>query len=305
MLLLLMLIISFFGLTLIRISFFEFIKPVAEKTHLFCISRLPEKSAYLPELKALVCAQDFSTLDYSQIYITSGLIHLFVVSGAHLVLIETLLCKIPAPLKLPRIIQLIVLFTYGLACNLNAPITRSLLSIFLTELLRRKKSHWPWHIKIFTVGLLALIFNYQWITSLSLQMSWIAAFLVRLNSSQFSYRSLLFRQSLFFAALFPTLVFFQIPSATTILLNLFLGPALELILFPAGLLTFFFSFAYPLFDYLILCFRWILLQTEVDFHLQIESLPPQLVIWNWIIILSLHFIFHLQQLNLKRSSKND
>ncbi|WP_158320354.1 ComEC/Rec2 family competence protein [Pseudobdellovibrio exovorus] len=305
-----MLIISFVGLSLIRVSFFEIIKPVAEKTHLLCINKLPQKASFLPELKALVCAEDFSTLAHSQIYITTGLIHLFVVSGAHLILIETLFDKLfsrvpqsaqPASLY----IKLALLALYSLACGLNPPITRSLISIFLTVYLLNKHIHWPWHFKVFAVGLLTLIFNHQWITSLSLQLSWLAAFTVRLGSSYFTTASPFFRQSLFFIILFPTIVFFQVPSLSTIFLNIILSPALEFLLFPLGLLVLIFNFLYPLFDFLILIFRKILEASEVDYRHQFYELPSYLVLCNWLLICSLHVLFHVLNIRTKRKSIND
>jgi|GEM_PF-2561998 len=298
MVLLSLLIISLLTLSLIRFSVHEFFTPLAERAHLFCINSLPDSAISIAELKALVCAENFSSLSNSQFYISSGLIHLFVVSGAHLVLIETILNKI----NCHQMLIFIILVGYGFACDLNAPVTRCLIAFCLNFYLIRKNILWPAHFKLLIIGATTLSFNYSWITSLSLQMSWIAAFLVVLSETFFKQNSPLFKQSLFFITLLPTVIFFQIPSPVVILLNLVLAPVLEFILFPLGLLVLFFNFLSPLFDFLISIFGSILQNLELDYKIQIADLPPNLVFYNWCLILSLHSVFHLIHINKKRGS---
>ena len=296
MVLLSVLIISLLIISLFRFSVHEILAPVAKTAHLFCLNNLPDSSLSIAELKALVCAENFTNLSDSQFYISSGLIHLFVVSGAHLVLIENLLNKITSS----RFLVFIVLIIYGFACGLNAPIVRCLIAFTLNLYLIEKNIHWPAHFKLLIIGSISLSFNYNWITSLSLQMSWIAAFLVVLGNNFFKDNSSFFKQSLFFITLLPTLVFFQIPSPVVILTNLVLAPILEFILFPLGLLVLFFNFLSPLFDFLILSFRLILQKLELDFQIQTTELPANLVFFNWCLILTLHAVFHLVYVNKKR-----
>lgn len=284
-----LLIISLLMLSLIRFSVHEILAPVAEKAHLFCLKNLPENSSSIVELKALVCAHNFSNLGDSKFYISSGLIHLFVVSGAHLILIEILLKKF----NIGQTLIFITLIIYGFSCDLNAPVTRCLIAFTLNLYLSTKNIRWPAHFKLLIIGTLTLSFNYNWISSLSLQMSWIAAFLVVLGEHFYKESSLLFKQSLFFITLLPTVVFFQIPSPVVILLNIFLAPVLEFILFPLGLLVWFLNFLHPLFDFLILIFKSVLLNLELDFQIQTKNPPSDLVFYNWCLILSLHSIFHL------------
>ena len=292
-----MLIISLLFLSHVRLSVFEFATPISLYSHLLCLDQLPKTSHALPELRALVCAENFPSLSAAQLYITSGLIHLFVVSGAHLILLEKILQTFLKPQWL-----ILVLLVYALACGLSPPVTRSLIAFTLGALLIRKNIKWPPHLKILVTGLLTLLFNFQWIVSFSLQMSWIAAFLVSAAAFFFSDRSILFRQSLFFAALLPTIVFFQIPGPSSILLNIFFAPVLELLLFPLGLLVGFFNFLHPLFDKLILLLKVTLQKLELDYQIQTRELPSQLIYFNWALILLLHAFFHI--LFIYRNKKN-
>lgn len=295
-----LLIISLIAVSIFRFSVHEIFSDVTKKSHQFCISNLPEHSASIAELKALVCAENFSNLNDSQLYISSGLIHLFVVSGAHLIVIEAFLLKISHRYKLPGYVILLALTLYALACGLNAPVVRCLVAFALGYYLERKNIYWPAHLKLIVIGISTLVFNYHWVSSLSLQMSWIAAFLVALGTHFFKNYGLIFKQSLFYFALLPSITFFQVPSPVVILFNVLLAPVLELVLFPLGLLVWFFNFLHPVFDHLIGIFKLIILKFEVEFHIPTESFPLQLVFYNWAFILLLHGICHIVYVYQKR-----
>lgn len=294
----LLLLFSLLMLSLVRISVHEILAPAAEKAHFFCISHLPQNAAAISELKALVCAENFTTLVTSHLYISSGLIHLFVVSGAHLLLLEKLLthAKVPPP------IMISIMILYGFACNLNAPVVRCLIAFLLAAFLAEKNIKWPPHFRLLIVGTLALSINFNWITSFSLQMSWIATFLLMLGEKLFCDSSAIFKQSLFFVTLLPTLVFFQIPSPMTILLNVILAPLLEFILFPLALITWFAPGTHPFFDFSILLFKNFLSFLELDFQIQPYEIPGSLIIFNWGLILSLHAGFHLRHVHESRKT---
>jgi predicted membrane metal-binding protein len=296
-----LLIISLLTASIIRFSAIELFSDVAKKSHDFCILNLPKNSEAYAELKALVCAESFSNLSDSQLYISSGLIHLFVVSGAHFILIESALMKLSKYFKIRPSFILIVLCIYALACGLNAPVVRCLIAFALSQYLQSKNIFWPAHFKLLIIGTLTLCFNYQWISSLGLQMSWIAAFIVMLTGHFFKNTSLLLKQGLFYVALLPSIVFFQVPSPTVILFNILLAPILELLLFPLGILVWFFNFLHPLFDFLIFIFKLLIKKFEIDFQFQNEAIPSTLVFYNWLFIFALHALFHIIYINQKRS----
>lgn len=288
MILILLLIISLLFSVLIRISFFEFVEAISLYMHNTCLHQLPVNAAAAAELRALVCAENFSTLADSGLYVSSGLIHLFVVSGAHLLLLEKMLSNFVGTKTL-----LLFLTAYALACGMNPPVTRSLFAFALGAWLSSKNIKWPPHLKILLVGLCTLLFNSEWILSFSLQLSWLAAFLVSACVAFFSGSTPLFRQFLFFVAMLPTLVFFQVPRPLVILLNLFFAPLLELVLFPLGLLVAAFNFLHPIFDSIILILRLTLQKMELDPQLQLRDLPGWLITFNWGLILLLHMVSHL------------
>ena len=156
--------------------------------------------------------------------------------------------------------------------------------------------------KILVTGFLTLMFNFQWVLSFSLQMSWIAAFLVSICSVFFTERSVFFKQSLFFISLFPTLIFFQIPSPTSILLNICFAGILEMLLFPLALLVWFFNFLFPVFDSLIGLFKAVLQKLELEFQIQTQDMPLSLLLFNWGLIFFLHVLFHLLYVRNRRAA---
>lgn len=293
-----MLIISLLFFWLFRISVFEFAAPVTLYTHHLCLDRIPAASIAAAELRALVCAENFATLAGSGLYISAGLIHLFVVSGAHLMLIEKMLSPLISSGAL-----LLLLCAYALACGLNPPVTRALIAFAIGAWLNTKNIKWPGHLKILVAGLCTLLFHFEWILSFSLQLSWVAAFLVSAFAAHFSSGTPLFKQWLFFISMFPTLMFFQVPGLTGILLNLFFAPVLELVLFPMALLVAVFNFLHPLFDLLIGALRQLLQLLELKNQLQTEEIPPGLVVFNWALILALHALAHVLFIRMKRSSR--
>lgn len=293
MLLFALLIISLLMFSLVRFSSLQLVFILSNKAHQLCLDGLPKNSTALVELKALVCAENFSNLNDSKYYLSSGLIHLFVVSGAHLIVIENLLTLGSYFFKLSSRFTLSLLLIYAFACGLNAPVVRCLIAFALNVYLKNKNIHWPLHLKLLIVGTLTLCFNFPWISSLSLQMSWIAAFMAALALNHFKSNSVLIKQSLFYFSLLPTVIFFQIPSFIVILLNLFLAPVLEFLLFPLALGVWFFNFLHPIFDFLILFLKFTLRKFELDFQIQLENSPEYLIHFNWLFIFILHGVFHV------------
>ncbi len=230
---------------------------------------------------------------------TSGLIHLFVVSGAHLLVLQKIYNRLSSGRS--QKIFFIVLFIYGGACQFNSPVTRSMLAIYLMAYLTAKHLFWPKHFCLLLCGLLTLLIEPKWLQSISLQLSWLAAFVVMANQELFRERSFLFKQSLYFFALLPILIYMQIPSPLVILMNIFFTPILEFLLFPLGLLVWFFPRLHPVFDYLIDFFKWLLTKVNLHWQFQPETAPTSLIIINWALIFTLHFSFHLIWMNKKRN----
>lgn len=285
----------------VRFSVHSILQPVILFFHHGCLERLPVASLSLPELQALVCGEGFQNAASSQIYVATGLIHLFVVSGAHLILLEGLLktFSIFRNRKFPWVVCLL-LFVYVLACEMNPPITRSFVSLVLSGFFSRQHLNWPATFKIFLVGIITLMINPAWANSASLQLSWIAGLVVAINLAYFSKHTFLFRQILYFILMWPLLIFLCVPSHLTILMNLIFAPLLEFVLFPLALLVWFFPFSHPIFDQLIDKLNTVLKylefvstsQTSLDLHL-LSSM-------GWFVIFGLHFFLHLFEMQHRR-----
>lgn len=287
----------------LRFSVHSLLHTVILYFHQSCLNRLPIDSSALPELKALVCGENFSDAKVSQIYVATGLIHLFVVSGAHLLLLEKILAWATSFFgKIPTVLILFALFTYVLACDMNPPITRSFISLLVSSFLIKNHLRWPTSFKILLIGLLTLALNPDWANSASLQLSWIAGLVVSLNTQYFSKHDFLFKQSLYFIFLWPLLIFLCVPSFLIILINLVFTPVLEFILFPIGLLTWFCPFLHFIFDRLIELLNFILQLLEFKMNYQTSLDINQLTTIGWLVIILLHFCLHLIEMNYRKAS---
>lgn len=287
----------------LRFSVHSILQPVILLFHQNCLERLPVASLSLPELQALVCGEGFSNPAASQIYVATGLIHLFVVSGAHLILLETILKKFPVfKNRSSRALILILLFIYVLACEMNPPITRSFISLLFSGFFFRNRLNWPASFKIFLVGLITLMLNPEWASSASLQLSWIAGLVVSLNVYYFSKHTFLFKQTLYFILLWPLLIFLCVPSHLVILMNLIFAPVLEFILFPLGLLTWLLPFLHPLFDHVIQILNSVLKLLEFQSAAQTSLNLNALSSMGWFVIFGLHFCLHLFEMNHRKGS---
>lgn len=300
MILILLLVISIFTLTLIRFSVIKFAEPVAEFAHQICLEKLPLNSNYLPELKALVCAENFTGLHQSELYVAAGLIHLFVVSGSHLVLLEKIFNFVILKNRNLRFIIYFFLVTYSLMCKLNPPVCRCLVAFAVSEFLYGRNIQWPQHFKLLIVGFLTILINPNWIDSLSLQLSWLAAFVVTIEIKTNELQSVFIRQILFFVILSPTVIFFQNTSFTHLLTNLLLAPLTEYILFPLALLAWALHPFVFLFDISLSLLRIILENFEFKTQLHNFELPTEIRYLNWGLILGLHLLSHLRYVQLKR-----
>lgn len=298
-----LLIFSLFIAQIFRISVLDFFLDVAKTAHLFCVENLPAHSPSIFELRALVCAENFTHLNQSYLYINSGLIHLFVVSGAHLLLLERALGYNLIKKYMPPTAVILLLTAYAFACELSAPVTRALLSFYLGAILFRRHIQWPFYHRVLVTGMVCLLLQPKWISSISLQLSWLAAFTVGFTEQFTTHLSTFWRQSLFFIVLFPTLVFLQIATPISIVLNLFFAPVLEFFLFPLGLLVWFLPQLHPVFDGTIVLLQYLLEKGELDFIPQLSPWPDRLSLLNWALIFTMHFLtqlFHTSSLRRKK-----
>ena len=289
--------------TVIRFSFLDFAQPLATWLHQSCIDYGPQNVKAVKELNALVCGQDFQSLADSEIYIHSGLIHLFVVSGSHLVLIQRTFLKFEKFFEdrtqfVAQLLTLIIhsfLFIYIFICDLNPPIVRSYFFIVVLSFSKKYLLQVSTQNALLIASLCGLILQPHWITSLSYQMSWIAGITLIYIDEIYRQSHLLIKNFLFYMHFYLTMLFLGLPQVVTVLISTAISPLLEYILFPLAFIVYILSDLGPLFDVLITVLKFVLNQFELKPFLR--DFNSYLVIsLNWLLIFALHFFIHVRKI---------
>lgn len=209
-----------------------------------CRSWVPS-SPYAELYASLVCGLDLPNGKDKSLFIETGLIHILVVSGAHLAFLDRCGGFLPTPLRLAMI------GLYGWLTDFGTPIVRALVKRLCAITVR----DWGWtplQTEALTSTLILLVFPH-WLLSRSFLMSWLCALAMNLPLPVPRWRPL--NTSLrCYALLFP----FCAASPLTILWNCLLGPSVGEILFPCSILGFICPPLTPLIDFLWSAFLWIL-----------------------------------------------
>ena len=240
----------------------------------------------IKKFKKLLCVEKNLPLgSFRQVLTQSGMIHLMVVSGAHLMFLEKSLNIFPQ-WKYKKILTLWILSFYTLFTQMNPPILRALVSIFLREFSQKFSLHWDSYYRLILSGLICLTLNPYWITSTSLQLS-----LVGTLAFSYSQHSRLMAQFLSFAFIVPLISQWSALHPLSILLNWILFPFFSAIIFPFSLLSFLFPVFYPLTQFFM--DRFILILTNIQPFLEfvpvvIKPIPFSL---RWIYVCLLLLIF--------------
>jgi predicted membrane metal-binding protein len=295
MVLIVVFILLTYGFFAVRISLLDNFTFLSTPAHNFCLNLLPTNPQTQPALQALVCGHNFESLETSKLYLSSGLIHLFVVSGSHLILFERVLSSMFKlwPFKYSTAVILCTLFLFCIVCELNPPVVRGFLGICLSLLLIRQHKHWPRDYIILITGLICLALNPQWITSLGLQMSWLAALAIHINERILSTRPGLLHQFTFYFLFIFSFSCLGFPNLTAILTSFFFSPVLEFILLPLAFLTIPFPFLDAVFEPLILSLNFLLSLMELNTSGLLTEFQETLAI-NWSVILGLQLILHFR-----------
>lgn len=189
-----------------------------------CKSVLPN-SALEPLYNALICGANLPQSHEKQIFVDTGLIHLMVVSGSHLVFIEILLGF------LPRRLCMIVLGAYCFFTGFQAPVVRAFLRRLIARPLTDLSGMTSLQIEAATV-LIALALYPQWLGSRSFLMSWMCGLALCSPPifKSFKHFDLAVKAYIF---LLP----FCWASPMTVAWNTLLAPFVGFILFPACILA--------------------------------------------------------------------
>lgn len=230
-----------FSLLLIRLS------PdwVSESFHGYCTSFGPN-SPFQELYVGIVCGKNLESTFWIQTFAVTGLLHLLVVSGSHLLI----LYKLATLLRLPPWLILLSCFLYCFVCQLEPPIVRAYIYLQLQNYNQKHRFQWSmWHLHILTITLSLLLFPH-WFTSLSFQLSILCAFGLSFSEKQ--------PEIWVYCTLFPALLILGNYHPFSIVVNLLLGPILGYFLFPINILAFCLPFSVIYIDHLWSSLLWLL-----------------------------------------------
>lgn len=263
--------------------------------HEKCVQKTFVPSKHPQALRALLCGEKITDLHLQENLQRTSLIHIFVISGSHLLLLDELL----SILRIPLSVRFVLFFFYSLVAGWQAPVVRALLSLTVRAGLRWRAVHVPNDLAVLMTGLGTLILFPTWWQSLSLQMSWCAALalcwggLLRVRSSLM--KTLLAQFAVFFLMTAPLWGFGSL-HPLGIIFNLFLAPVVAYVLLPLSALAIFCSLGVTVFDFVMEVFSLVmpLLAEPVNF---VRGSPPP-VGWLWAWIFAWHSLMHLLRVGL-------
>lgn len=267
----------------------------ADSFHKKCLQLLPKDSIHSESLAALTCGEKITERNLLLNLSKTSLIHIFIVSGSHLILFEQFL----GILKMPYFLRFSFLFIYSLAVGWQGPAVRALVGLGLKHLLRQSYCYVPADLAVLATGLMTLFLFPTWWGSLSLQMSWCAALALTIPAL-LRVRSTVIKACTAQAAI---LVLMSVPlwglgslHPLSIAYNLFLAPLIAFLLLPLSVLTIFIHPAVSLFDGLMTFFTAALPHLADPIQITKNALPASTVIWVWIFLW--HLVLHFFRLHL-------
>ncbi len=267
----------------------------AQDFHKKCLHLLPQSTLHPEALAALTCGQKITQTTLQEALSKTSLIHIFIVSGSHLILLDQLL----SIFKIPSFLRFLLLSIYSLAVGWQAPAVRALIGLGAKQLLRHSPFHFPTDLIVLITGLITLTLFPSWWSSLSLQMSWCAALALSLPGIlrlQGSWQKVVFTQ-------ITVMFFMSVPlwglgslHPLSLIYNIFLGPLVAYLLLPLSILSLLFHPLVQYFDFTMSLFNFALPKIIDPIELKTYRLLQTGFVWMW--IFSLHLALHF--LRLKR-----
>ncbi|UXR63146.1 ComEC/Rec2 family competence protein [Bdellovibrio bacteriovorus] len=264
---------------------------LAQKFQQKCVQILPRNSQEQQSLSSLLCGEKITDPELQKNLQRTSLIHIFVISGSHLILLDELL----SILRIPLFVRFTVLGLYSLAVGWQAPAVRALLGLFTRGLLQTARCSFPADLTVLITGLLTLTLFPDWWNSLSLVMSWCAALalgwpsLLRIRAPLA--RIFLAQISIF---LFMCAPLWGLGSLhpLSLVYNLLLAPVVSYILLPLAFLTAVVPSLTGVFDQVMGFFKDTLAILAEPVVLSKGTLPRIEILWLWILFwqVFMHFL---------------
>lgn len=271
----------------------NFSAPVIQQFQRFCQSRAPIDSKYKEVYQALVCGSSPKPTPFIQDIKQIGLYHLLVVSGSHLVFLESVLVYIFSGWgRWGQIIIFANLLMFTFVSGMQPPIFRALINFMLHKLSDETKLYWRPHQSTFFAGLVTLLIKPDWLLSISFMLSWAASLLVSSTSQKGLYKHLVI-----FLGLSPLLYSMQEQSPITCFSNFLFSLILGAIFFPLSLITLVFNQLAPIVDLFWGAIEVVIHQIANE--LQSASAEPRdfTYFWLWVYLFALQYFFHKKSHN--------
>lgn len=268
---------------------------VASVFHQKCVQILPTGSVNHNILSALLCGENITDAQLKENLVKTSLIHIFIVSGSHLILLDELL----SILKIPVLLRFLFLGGYSLAVGWQPPAVRALIALIIRVAFKKLQFPFPADLLTLMAGLLTLSLFPEWWNSLSLVMSWCAALAL-------CWASILRIKNPFLGTLLSQLMIFLFMSAPlwglgnlhplSLLYNLLLAPLVAGVLLPLAFLATLIHPLLPAFDFVFELFSKVLNTAAEPILIGKGSTPSVGLLWGW--VFAWQIFFHLLRLRL-------
>lgn len=223
----------------------------------------------------------------------TSLLHLFVVSGSHLIALEFLLTMLRIPSRLRRLLSLVFVALTGF----QAPLVRAFVGLCLP----REGSRWGPRsrpdLDVLKAGALTLALFPSWIDSLSLSLSWLAALALSLPWGE-GWQGAFRRAIAVWFFLLPAFVGWGLPSPVSWLTNLLLAPVFSFISLPLALIALGDGIFTRPFDLFMDGFVALIGALAGPPQPTVGSFPSPSLLWAWIAIL--HLAIHAALLSQRQ-----
>ncbi len=246
---------------------------------------------------AIICGSELEAQQTYEAFRRTGLIHLIVVSGTHLVWIELALSFLLARFPRGKWLTACLLILFAIAARLQPPIVRAGVSMTLTFANQRWSLGWsPLH-RAFFAGALTLFLFPKWLGSTSLLLSWSAAMVLSLDDQ--NQRDPWRKQITIYLVMFVLLLPLAAPHPLTIAFNVLIGPIVAGVLFPLSIIVFVLPFSAVLLDPLL---AWALSVLELLSRLVPDFAPAHSVapVLLWLYLFSVQIYWLAQQIRFRR-----
>ena len=269
---------------------------LARESHETCLQLTSLQSELVDIYRALICGKKLPQGWIKETFIRNGLIHLMVVSGAHLLFLERLWKNLNLPLfQSAGVIFLLTL--YALTAKFHPPVLRALFVFLLLKISYSYKLFWSPSLITHLSGVLCLIHSPSWIFSPSLHLSWLASLAQNISPSQLK------KSLLTYIIILPVCNRWQFLHPFTVFINWIAAPFIGSVLFPCSLLTILFHPLCPLTDKIwegVLTLLFLFQKFIPHFHLIKWHIPEQGI---WIYILSVFIVIEIVSVYQKRKTR--